>query len=1029
MSDQAQLANFRRAVRAIYESHDNQERVRAEEWLEDWRGQASAWQAAAAILDDSGSSEDERFMAAQTLRTKTQRDFEELPPEAVSGLQNTLVTLLIRYGDGFKPIRTQLCVAIASLAVHIPAATFGEAGVIGWLYNKLNSETDPSVAVVCLLELLLTLPQEVMSTRVAVRPERRRQAEQEMTGVFEAALSALHGALSHSGDVVLQSVLAALAQWLSLTRARGVSCETLQTHPLIRKALDSLGNPAVFDDAVDAVDELIWCTVDRKASFPRIRGEMMPLIQELVGRIMAFRPRFHVALLRAINDDAGKDPDEGLSPEARETAHDDDETVRCMVRLFLDIADAYQVLIAQGSEETVTPLEGCLEICSHPVWDTFTMALGTISKIANRVAECPPTLPECSERIKNFHFRFVSVLGKRVRFADDLEQQKNEARRQFKMIRYEIEDVLRDIVAVLGPTAVLEVLAGQLGEALKSATSPGATASSWKDAEAAYFCMMCLSESPPPHGDQTLLQVLKTVDTCADHERIQFTVCMLICKFSCWLASSALEDPSLVQLVPLLFKHSILSLNKHVSAGGASLAFAALCRDSAPSIAEHCSTELMDTFDSAASIESATWRRRAGSITMSTMPLEEEDVCSIVEGTATVLAHAAASGLQEAEQSLVRCMDKLMQPVALLVQACSAHGGFPPDDKRIHATVTDGTQRLATFCQHLQGCPAFIGAHLPRLWDFVASVISLAQQEEAIVESSLKVIIKAIGSSKGHQAEHWLQRILENLPQAYEQSHFSGYLYLASHIVRACGTEGSPHQPIVANTVTPMIQEACSKLASLGACNRCPHDMDDLFLMAYKGLVHAPSLFLGQAVLSNLLRVAAVGMLVQHQHAFQSIQSFMWRLLDAQTLSSAPNREQTQAILQELLVSYGPTLLRLELAAVVGLVSENRIPDIAGTLLQIMLATSQAGVQWLQEAVAAIPEACATMMDKQSFVQRVGQACNVNAANPPEMEQSVWSVNEALWELSRTCRRTPRVRTLAEKALAPQQLWPDLGLS
>lgn len=69
------------------------------------------------------------------------------------------MTLLIRYGDGFKPIRTQLCVAIASLAVHIPAASFGEAGVIGWLYNKLNSETDPSVAVVCLLELLLTLPQ------------------------------------------------------------------------------------------------------------------------------------------------------------------------------------------------------------------------------------------------------------------------------------------------------------------------------------------------------------------------------------------------------------------------------------------------------------------------------------------------------------------------------------------------------------------------------------------------------------------------------------------------------------------------------------------------------------------------------------------------------------------------------------------------------------------------------------------------------------------------------------------------------
>lgn len=70
MSEQDQLAHFRRAVRAIYESHDNEERVRAEEWLETWRSQSSAWQAAAAILDDSGSTEDERFMAAQTLRTK-----------------------------------------------------------------------------------------------------------------------------------------------------------------------------------------------------------------------------------------------------------------------------------------------------------------------------------------------------------------------------------------------------------------------------------------------------------------------------------------------------------------------------------------------------------------------------------------------------------------------------------------------------------------------------------------------------------------------------------------------------------------------------------------------------------------------------------------------------------------------------------------------------------------------------------------------------------------------------------------------
>jgi hypothetical protein len=77
-------------------------------------------------------------------------------------------------------------------------------------------------------------------------------------------------------------------------------------------------------------------------------------------------------------------------------------------------------------------------------------------------------------------------------------------RRQFKHIRYEIEDVLKDIVSVLGPDAMLEVLARQLSEAL-TASSDGIR--DWKDAEAAYFCMKALAENPPPHCNERLLQV------------------------------------------------------------------------------------------------------------------------------------------------------------------------------------------------------------------------------------------------------------------------------------------------------------------------------------------------------------------------------------------------------------------------------------------------------------------------------------------------------------------------------------------
>jgi hypothetical protein len=56
-------------------------------------------------------------------------------------------------------VRMQLCVAIASLAVHVPSGQFGEGGVIGWLFTKLQQESSPHVAVTCMLELLVALPQ------------------------------------------------------------------------------------------------------------------------------------------------------------------------------------------------------------------------------------------------------------------------------------------------------------------------------------------------------------------------------------------------------------------------------------------------------------------------------------------------------------------------------------------------------------------------------------------------------------------------------------------------------------------------------------------------------------------------------------------------------------------------------------------------------------------------------------------------------------------------------------------------------
>jgi hypothetical protein len=89
-------------------------------------------------------------------------------------------------------------------------------------------------------------------------------------------------------------------------------------------------------------------------------------------------------------------------------------------------------------------------------------------------------------------------------------------------------------------------------------------------------------------------------------------------------------------------------------------------------------------------------------------------------------------------------------------------------------------------------------------------------------------------------------------------------------------------------------------------------------------------------------------------------------------------------------MSFGPPLIRLELGAAVGLAAENRVTDMSGTFLQLLLATAQAGQQWLQATLALLPDVAATVDDKQLFMQRVSQACAKCASNSHHLDQAIW---------------------------------------
>ena len=299
----------------------------------------------------------------------------------------------------------------------------------------------------------------------------------------------------------------------------------------------------------------------------------------------------------------------------------------------------------------------------------------------------------------------------------------------------------------------------------------------------------------------------------------------------------------------------------------------------------------------------------------------------------------------QANDKLTRCMGQLIQPLDALATSCAASGGFPEARTMKHHAVMDMMHRVAVLFENLGKCPDVVGAAMPQTWAFVVRFVELAATQELVVESALKIIMcaqvwidmncsdslhcsqaeprsictlplepqhkagwgvdaharvcrKALATSKGKCCEQWLPAILDFIPRAFHQTHFPVYLYLASHVLRTCGTAESTHRAEVAAKITPMITHACAHLSSLAACNQRPNDTDDLFLMAFKGLLHTPHVFLERGVLSALVEASLRAMLVQQPDAFKSVQSFLWRLFDTRTLDKSPDRAQTQAILQ-----------------------------------------------------------------------------------------------------------------------------------
>ena len=108
------------------------------------------------------------FFAAQTMRSKIQNSFQEVPADKHGSLRSSLLAHLAQPWPATNqaPIVTKLCEALADLVLLMPEWTSALSDIMAALSP---GHTAP------LLELLLLLPEEVDSRHLRLGANRRQQ--------------------------------------------------------------------------------------------------------------------------------------------------------------------------------------------------------------------------------------------------------------------------------------------------------------------------------------------------------------------------------------------------------------------------------------------------------------------------------------------------------------------------------------------------------------------------------------------------------------------------------------------------------------------------------------------------------------------------------------------------------------------------------------------------------------------------------------------------------------------------------------
>ncbi|KAG8222278.1 hypothetical protein J437_LFUL003259 [Ladona fulva] len=501
MESSPPLETVYQAIYTLNHNPDSAGKEKASQWLGALQRSVFAWKVADEMLHQKRDLES-CYFAAQTMRTKIQLSFHELPPESHISLRDSLIEHISQVNEQTNTIIvTQLCLALADLALLMAQ---WQKPLEDLIKRFGQSNLWP------LLEILTVLPEEVNSRSLRLGANRRNDVMGELKSSSKMVSECLKACLSNGSDnpTMHVKVLRCFTSWVSI---QAISLSEISNNLIVGHAFHILANhqapSGVHEAATDCMCALLDCMCDRQCE--------KELEVQVFSGVLALEEGYHLSV-----------------------AQEDTEKSINYCRIFTELAESFFDKIVNESSENkphyaVKILDLVAEITFN-LWFRLSEVLYQKNCISLTAV------------FKPYIERLITAVCGHCQMEPDHEGILEDSD-DFYDFRVKVSELIKDVVFIVGSSNCFRQMFLHL-------QSPGVT---WDSSEAALFIMQAVAKNILPEEKEVVPKVVEAILNLPEntHVAVRHTSVLLLGELCEWIENhSETLEPILNFLLYCLHK-------------------------------------------------------------------------------------------------------------------------------------------------------------------------------------------------------------------------------------------------------------------------------------------------------------------------------------------------------------------------------------------------------------------------------------------------------------------------------------------